>query len=156
VIVDLAIYRVIHADDIADGCSARVRIPAKSRTLVHTYRDMQTQQRDIEEMLLREGWHIVERQVCPEWWLDEVWVIESAWTPVRTRTFVSFLVDPQAPTQRAKGEDVWAVCATLESAASTPMGEDSVPLGPRWDAMRREEVLKRIRSLRALTQPANE
>jgi hypothetical protein len=108
---------------------------------------MQTQQREIEEMLTREGWRIAERQICPEWWLDEVWVIESAGTPEGSRAFVSFLVDPQAPIQRAKGEGVWAVCVTTDKPASTAMGEDAVPLKPHW-ARRREEVVQRIRSLR--------
>ena len=67
---------------------------------------MQTQQHDIEEMLLREGWRVADRQVAPAWWLDEVWVLESTWSPTGTQAFVSFLVDPQAPAQRAKGEYV--------------------------------------------------
>jgi hypothetical protein len=116
---------------------------------------MQTQQRDIEDMLLRQGWQIVERQAAPERWLDEVWVIESVWTSVGARAFVNFLVDPQAPMPRAKGEAVWAVCATVNGPASTAMGEASVPFGPRWET-RREEVLHRIRSLRALAVPDDE
>ena len=113
---------------------------------------MQTQQREIEEMLIREGWRVAERQICPAWWLDEVWVIESALDPVGRRAFVSFLVDPQAPIQRARGEGVWAVCATTEGPASTAMGEDAVPLKPHW-AKRREEVVERIRSLRLPSRP---
>ena len=85
--------------------------------------EMQTQQRDIEEMLNREGWRVAERHMCPEWWLDEVWVIESTWTPVGSRAFVSFLVDPQAPIERVKGENVWAVCATIQGPASTALGD---------------------------------
>lgn len=111
---------------------------------------MQTQQRDIEEMLAEEGWRVAERLIDLEWWLDEVWVIESAWTPVGSRAFVSFLVDPQAPFERAKGEAVWAVCVTDDAPASNVWGDDAVPLRPHWNR-RRDEVRQRIRRLRQRT-----
>ena len=108
---------------------------------------MQTQQREIETIRAEEGWRVVERQRQPEWWLDEVWVLESAWSPTGTRAYVSFLVDPQAPIQRAAGQDVWAICATTEAPAATATGNHSVPL-KGW-AKRREDVRERIRSLRS-------
>jgi hypothetical protein len=111
--------------------------------------DMPTQHRQIEEMLERAGWRVAERHVGPEWWLDEVWVLKSVWSPVGTRAFVSFLVHPMVPAPRAKGEGVWAVCVSTEGPAVTPMGVNSVPLRPNWEASRREKVLEQIRSLRA-------
>ena len=75
---------------------------------------MKTQQRHIEEMLSREGWQVVERQAGTVWWLDEVWLLESVWSPVGCRAYLSFLVDPQVPLEREMGKQVWAVCATIE------------------------------------------
>jgi hypothetical protein len=64
---------------------------------------METQQRQLEELVVRDGWTIVARELSSaEWWLDEVWILESTWTPAGVRVFLSFLVDPQAPGERRK------------------------------------------------------
>ena len=111
---------------------------------------MHTQQREIEAILADEGWIIVERQRQPEWWLDEVWELESAWSPTGTRAYVSFLVDPQAPIQRTEGTDVWAVCVTPQAPAGGATAEEPVPL-KGW-SKRRQEVRERIRGLRSRTK----
>lgn len=116
---------------------------------VITSRDMTTQQRQIDEMLASEGWSVVDHQVTPTWWLDEVWVLESTRSPVGARAYLSFLVDPQSLSLRKTGAQVWAVCVSAEGPAITPMGTDAVPLRPNWEKQGRKALLEKIRSLRA-------
>ena len=108
---------------------------------------MKAQQNRLEQTLLREGWQVADRSTPSDWWLDEVWTIESQRTPVGHRAYVSFLVDPQAPTQRRKGQDVWAVYVGPEVPTSaTPKA--AVPLRPNWDRVRSPELARRIKGLR--------
>ena len=49
----------------------------------------------------------VESPFEDEWWAAEIWVVESIWSPVGVRIYLTFLVDPQ-------GTDVWALGAASE------------------------------------------
>src|SRR5688572_3895672 len=111
--------------------------------------EMTTQQRQIDEMLSSEGWQVVERQVKPSWWLAEVWVLESTHTPVGSRAYLSFLIDPQSLSLRDTDAQVWALSLSLEGPAITPMGNDVVPLLRNWEKRGRPELLEKIRALRA-------
>ena len=55
------------------------------------------------------GWQrvAVESPFEDEWWAAEIWVVESIWSPVGVRIYLTFLVDPQ-------GTDVWALGAASE------------------------------------------
>ena len=110
---------------------------------------MTTQQRQIDEMLSSQGWQVVERQVKPSWWLAEVWVLESTHTPVGSRAYLSFLIDPQSLSLRDTDAKVWALSLSLEGPAITPMGNDVVPLLRNWEKRGRPELLEKIRALRA-------
>ncbi len=56
------------------------------------------------------GWQVTDALPNLEWWADEMWRIESSWSPVGTVAYLTFLVDPQADVEsRQKGENVWAV-----------------------------------------------
>lgn len=71
----------------------------------------------------------------PEWWADEIWRLESAWSPVGARAYVTFLVDPQSSTRnRKKGQDVWAVKASPVRPVGwlNGAGEFTLGLGPGW------------------------
>src|SRR5262249_20113879 len=73
---------------------------------------METQQRELEARLEREGCRIVDRDRETDWWADEIWTVESTWRPVGCRIWVSFLVDPMHSGLRRKGEHVWAIGVT--------------------------------------------
>jgi hypothetical protein len=36
-------------------------------------------------MLASQGWRVVERIARPEWWIDQLWIVESSWSPVGQR-----------------------------------------------------------------------
>lgn len=41
-----------------------------------------------------------------DWWADEIWTIDSVWTPQGVRGYLTFLVDP------IDTSEVWALSAT--------------------------------------------
>jgi hypothetical protein len=59
--------------------------------------------------LSRYGWRRmeIESPFEDEWWAAEIWVVESTWSPVGLRIYMTFLVDLQ-------GTDVWALGAACE------------------------------------------
>jgi len=83
--------------------------------------EMQTQRSTLLDKLPEHGWDVVLiEEVNLEWWADEMWTLDSFWSPVGSRAYLTFLVDPQfsslfypqRPRHRKKGEAVWAVAAS--------------------------------------------
>jgi hypothetical protein len=109
---------------------------------------MKTQQNQIAELLTAEGWAIREREAAPEWWLDEVWHLESLWSPVDAKAYVSFLVDGGATSERKAGQQVWAVYIGRDIATSWSL-PGAVPLRPNWESVRVTKVANLIKALRA-------
>lgn len=57
--------------------------------------------------LTSHGWRVVERsREMLDWWADEIWTIDSVWTPSGVRAYLTFLVDP------IDTSEVWALTAT--------------------------------------------
>ena len=54
----------------------------------------ETQKREIKSQIEKNGWRIINIDDY-EWWENEVWEIESVWSPIGAKAFVSFVVDPQ-------------------------------------------------------------
>ena len=62
------------------------------------------------EYLETDGWKIKEILTDNlEWWADEIWCIESIWSPKGVHCYITFLVDPQFEINRQKGQGVWAL-----------------------------------------------
>lgn len=70
---------------------------------------MLTQKRRIQTEIENNGWKIVEIDDF-EWWENEVWEIESKWSPIGAKAFITFVVDPQIIVDK---NAVWAVLASL-------------------------------------------
>ena len=75
---------------------------------------MRAERANIESQLAKRGWVIVEvEDQALEWWADEIWRLESVWSPVGACAYLTFLVDPQSATrERKKGQGIWAVKAS--------------------------------------------
>lgn len=97
---------------------------------------MKAQKAEIESRLAKHGWDIVEvEDQALEWWADEIWRLESAWSPAGARAYVTFLIDPQSSNRnRKKGQDVWAVKASPDRPVDwlTGAGEYTLSLGQGW------------------------
>jgi hypothetical protein len=109
---------------------------------------MRAQLNQLESLLPAEGWVLLVRETPGDWWLDELWILESSWSPVGLRAYISVLVDPQGPVERRKGEGVWAVAVTARRPAGRLDATPEVPLRPHWDRSRRDEVIDHLRRIR--------
>src|SRR5262249_36559732 len=93
---------------------------------------------------------IAEREIpaADPWWIDELWEINSEWSPRGQRAFVTFLVDPQAPPHRRSGDNVWAVAITRDRPSAVADARPQIPLGPRWESRSIPQVVVQIEALR--------
>jgi hypothetical protein len=94
-----------------------------------------TQRDEIIRVLTENGWRAVEKEDPNlDWWADEIVALESTWSPLGQRPYVTFLVDPQHDDHRQKGEAVWAAAISAQrpvdrrDAESSPM----LSLGHGW------------------------
>ena len=95
---------------------------------------MQTQRTELLSQLSAHGWRATISEEDPGWWADEIWLLESEWSPVGGRAYVTFLVDPQFDGDRRKGEAVWAVMASAVKPKSRLQveGEFTLSFGQGW------------------------
>ena len=99
---------------------------------------MKAQRAEILTQLPSHGWHVVPLEDYGlEWWADEMWLLESTWSPLGSRAYLTFLVDPQTPHSRTrkKGEAVWAVMASPMKPSAWQSSEGSLTLsfGQGWE-----------------------
>lgn len=97
---------------------------------------MEFQKQEIGKELSRHGWQIATIEVLlSDWWLDEVWTLESTWSKLGTNAFICFLIDPMiADSNRKKGEHVWAVSASREMPGNRLNADDEclVVFNKKW------------------------
>lgn len=99
---------------------------------------MKFQKTKLAEQLSKYGWDILEVETENlDWWADEMWLITSKWSPVGSRAYITFLVDPQTLNSRSrkKGEDVWAVKSSPIKPIDwlTAENEFTLNLGQGWN-----------------------
>ena len=94
-----------------------------------------TQRHEILAALPETGWRLAERRVPNDWRVDELWTLESVWSPLGQIAYLVFLVNPQWDGPRRFGEAVWAVAvARKRPAHRTDLGSfETVPIRPRWE-----------------------
>jgi hypothetical protein len=109
----------------------------------------ETQKSGIAIYLRNAGWRIAEVLGDLEWWADEMWKIESTWTPVGQAGFITFLVDPQAdiytpPTSK----NVWAAMVSKERPGDRlDRNSFTFSLGSGWEK-RLSEITNYLDELR--------
>jgi hypothetical protein len=97
---------------------------------------MITQRNRIFELLPQYGWEVINVEehlrgsTAQDWFIDELWEVESVWTPKGLKVWITFVVDPMAPSlnERKKGQGVWAVKAGLQKPTSWGTEDDEVTL----------------------------
>ena len=111
---------------------------------------MQAQRTELLSQLPAQGWRVKGAEENLEWWADEMWLLESVWSPVGSRAYVTFLVDPQFDGDRKKGEAVWAVMASPAKPSSrlNVEGEFTLSLGQGWKK-RLPDFFKQLPTLRS-------
>lgn len=133
-----------------------------SQTLVAALNDnlaktMITQRNKLFELLPQYGWEVkdVEEQLSGstgiDWFIDELWEVESIWTPKGLKIWITFVVDPLSPNlrERKKGEYVWAVKAGLQKPIGWGIEDNQaeLTLNARWEK-RLPEFFKQLSDLR--------
>ncbi|MCM3873549.1 MAG: hypothetical protein ND895_22930 [Pyrinomonadaceae bacterium] len=110
---------------------------------------MQAERQELLNQLQEYGWRVAHQDESLDWWADEMWRLESLWSPVGSLAYVTFLVDPQADGHRKKGEDVWAVMASAAKPISRLKvdGEFTLGLGRGWN-QRLPAFFKHLAALR--------
>jgi hypothetical protein len=72
------------------------------------------------------GWRLVSRDRDElDWWADEIWTVESQWTPRGCTVYLTWLVDPLWDERRRPGEAVWAVGTCLQRPTTRLEAEGS-------------------------------
>ncbi len=64
-----------------------------------------------------------------EWWAEEVWTVESEWSPMGLTLFLTWLFDPME--WDGKAPRVWAVGASTDPLAPTSVATMSLNHWPR-------------------------
>lgn len=95
---------------------------------------METQRAELLKLLPEHGWRVALIEDNLEWWADEMWHLESVWSPVGSRAYITFLVDPMFEGHRRKGEGVWGVMASPYKPVNSSRGscESVMSLGSGW------------------------
>jgi hypothetical protein len=90
-----------------------------------------TQKRKISSQIEKEGWQIINIDDY-EWWEHEVWEIESRWSPIGKRAFITFIVDPQILRDK---NAVISVTVSAKRTTSWSGNEDSFDLyfNNKWE-----------------------
>lgn len=101
---------------------------------------MQTQRTELLNQLPGHGWRVASVEENLEWWTNEMWLLESVWSPVGSRAYVTFLVAPDAPIlpydkTRRNIETVWAVMASPTKPRGRLSAENqfTLSLGQGWE-----------------------
>ena len=116
---------------------------------------MQTQRTELLNRLPEHGWRAASEEEDLEWWADEMWVLESVWSPVGSRAYITLLVDPMVGPNRKKGEAVWGVVASLRKPISrlSAEGEFMLSFGQGWKE-RLPEFFEHLSALRSQSKEA--
>ena len=95
---------------------------------------METERTEILDRLSDYGWRLAAIEENLEWWADEMWRLESVWSPAGSRAYITFLVDPLFEGNRKKGESVWGVMVSLDKPLSPLQDERefAFSLGEGW------------------------
>ena len=95
---------------------------------------MEAQRTELLKVLPEYGWRVAVLEQNLEWWADEMWQLQSVWSPIHSHAYLTFLVDPMSGDDRKKGDGVWAVMASPAKPDSWTHVEGgfTLTLGRRW------------------------
>ena len=97
---------------------------------------MTPQQQGILDRLAEAGWELTATEDLDHWWADEVWLLQSVWSPRNVQFYLTFLVEPQLDIHRKRrpGEGVWAALASvsLPTQWQASEGQYLFSLGHGW------------------------
>jgi len=72
------------------------------------------QQNKLKALFGKYGWNLVESQIPLNFWVAEIWLLKSVWTPTDCYVFIEFEVDPMCEERKNKEQHVWAINISLK------------------------------------------
>jgi hypothetical protein len=118
---------------------------------------MQAQKTELFEQISSQGWTFAEVEHWElDWWADEMWRLESVWSPIGAIAYLTFLVNPSIEDwqHRKKGEEVWSVEISPEKPESrdTMPGSFVISLNQGWQ----KEIPRLLKHLSVLRDQSKE
>lgn len=74
------------------------------------------QQNKLKELFDQYGWELIETQIPTDWWIAEIWLIKSIWSPTDCYVFLSFNVDEQLEDKTKRNFNVWEIKISLQQS----------------------------------------
>jgi hypothetical protein len=71
------------------------------------------QQNILKKTFDKYGWELVETQISTDWWIAEIWLIKSTWSPTDCYVFLSFRVDEELEDKTKRNFNVWSIKLSL-------------------------------------------
>ncbi|MRX28171.1 hypothetical protein [Kangiella sp. HZ709] len=85
---------------------------------------MKTYQQKLMDYLEVDGWDILKIETEDlERWADEIWYLESNWSPKGKKGYITFLVDPMHDGLRKQGQAVWGLGCSKQYPTSRQEAE---------------------------------
>jgi len=104
--------------------------------LRHLKKTMTTQRDKLLELMPRHGWEVLSvdaelrHSTASDWFVDELWEVESMWSPRGVKLWVTFVVDPLTPnlSERKKGQGIYVVKAARQKPTGWAIENDEAGL----------------------------
>ena len=120
------------------------------------------EQNKLKELFDRYGWQLIDSQVSSVWWIVEIWLIKSIWSPTDCNVFLSFIVDEEWTDRARAAYGVNRITATINKPVdwmvesesefnkfeSDTDGSAEIYLGRRWER-KIPEFFKELANLRS-------
>ena len=87
------------------------------------------QKQTIKSSLESSGWRLISKETPSDWWIDELWTLESVWSPVGLKLFITFEVTG------GEIEEVWDAAASFSGACGSGDVDSiaSFNLASKWE-----------------------
>lgn len=108
---------------------------------------MEFQRQTIREKLIENGWKITELERGElDWWANEMWLIESVWSPIGKTAYITFMLEPM------DAKEVWDIVASNEKLENRNDSANSFYLNIKSSGWKKKlsEFMKSISELRNL------
>ncbi len=106
---------------------------------------MEFQRQTIREKVIENGWKITElEKVELDWWANEMWLLESVWSPIGKTVFITFLLEPEY------AKEVWEIMISKEKPNYRGGNPNSFSLNIKGSKLEKElpEFMKFLSELR--------
>jgi hypothetical protein len=106
---------------------------------------MEFQRQTIREKVVENGWQIIELEKAEfDWWANEIWRLESLWSPIGETAFIAFLLEPEY------AKEVWEITVSKDKPGFRGENSNSFSLNIKSSGWEKDlpEFMKFLSGLR--------